>query len=189
VTQPLLEDLRKAAEAPAPKDFRPGITYAGRDALGATINTDAIPAVETEEEWEAAVRAMGIFLPKGYGLMLVRAELAGSTNEAAWQRDPADRREKDTAYTGPATIMRWRYQFKVVLKSSRDDEDIAVLMKEAKRAKRVRPLVRTGGTMVISLADFQVGKVDARGGTPELLERSEIALVAKVAEAVRRRPG
>jgi hypothetical protein len=189
VTTPLLEDLKSAGTAPAPKDFRPGITYSGRDALGATINTDAIPAVTTEDEWEEAVRAMGIFLPEGYGLQLVTAELAGSENPAAWKRDPDNRGQKDTAYTAPNTITRWRYRFKVVLKFPRADQDIATLMREAKRAGRGRPLTtRTGGSMVISLADFQVGKVDRLGGTPELLLRSEVALAAKIAEAKRLRP-
>lgn len=185
----LYDDLLKAGEAPAPKDFRPGVTYAGRDLLGARINTDAIPPVETEEEWEQAVRDMGIHIPDGYTLRLVRAELAGSSSEAAWHRDPADKGEQHTAYTAPAKIMRWRYQFEVVLKDSRADEDFAALMKEAKRAARGRPLApRTGGCMVIALADFQAGKVSVLGGTPELLERSEVALRMKLEEIRRLRP-
>lgn len=186
----LLDDLKRAAEAPSPKDFRPGIVYSGRDALGATINTGAIPPVETEEEWEQAVKAMGIHLPDGYGLMLVKAELAGSANDAAWQRHPGDRTEKrnGTAYTAPSTIQRWRYQFKVVLKSTRADTDIAALMKEAKRLTRRTPIRATGGTRVISMADFQVGKVDTLGGTEQLLERSELALADVIAEIKRTKP-
>lgn len=185
---PLLEDLRQAAEPPAPKDFRPGITYSGRDALGATINTGAIPAVETEEEWEAAVREMGIHLPEGYGLRLVKAELAGSTNDAAWHRDPDDRGKNHTAYTAPSTVQRWRYQFEVVLKSTRSDPDFALLMKEAKRLKRVTPIKAVGGTRVISMSDFQVGKVDVLGGTRELIERSEVALAKVIDEVKRTKP-
>ena len=190
MTTPLLEDLRQAVEPPAPKDFRPGVVYAGRDILGATVSTGAIEPVETEDEWEAAVRAMGIYLPEGYGLQLVRAELAGSTNDSAWQRDPDSRTVKrnGTAYTAPATIMRWRYQFKVVLKHSRADADIAALAKEASKVKRVKPLRDAGGEMVINLADFQVGKVDSRGTTADLLERSEIALAAVLDQIRRERP-
>jgi hypothetical protein len=158
------------------------VTYFGNQP--SEIRTEAIPAVETEEEWEEAVRAMGIHLPEGYGLVLVQAELAGSTNPAAWMRDPGDRGRKDTAYTAPSTIQRWRYRFKVVLKDPRSDADIAVLMKEAKKATKGRPrALREGKSMVVSLADFQTGKVDVLGGTAELLERSEIALQAKIAEA------
>lgn len=187
MTTPLLEDLTKAAEPPAPKDFRPGVTYSGRSLD--TITTDAIPQVETEEEWEQAVRAMGVHLPDGYGLLLVEAVLAGSVNDAAWHRDPERIGEKHTAYTAPSTTQRWRYKFKVVLKDPRADVDIAVLAAEAKKAGRGRPLkTRTGGTMVISLADFQWGKVDILGGSAETLERSEVALQAKLAEHARLRP-
>ena len=186
--QNLLETLMQAAEPPAPKDFRPGITYSGRDPLGAVINTEAIPQVETEEEWEQAVRDMGIHLPEGYGLMLVTAELAGSTNPASWKRDAEDRGQKDTAYTAPNTVSRWRYKFKVVLKDPRADTDIAALTREAKRRKRVRPLRPTGGSMIIDLADFQWGKVDMLGGSAETLERSEVALAAKIEEVRLRRP-
>lgn len=187
-TKPILEDLRRAVEPPAPKDFRPGIVYSGRDALGATISTGPIDPVENEQEWEDAVRAMGIHLPEGYGLVLTRAELAGSTNDSAWQRDPARRGEKDTAHTAPSTIMKWRYQFVVVLKDRRSDLDIAVLAKEAKRAKRSKPKQTLGGEMVINLADFQLGKSDIRGGAAETLARSEVALAAVLAQIAREKP-
>lgn len=187
MTTPLLEDLKQAATPPAPKDFRPGVIYSGR--MPSEITTEALPAMETEEEWAAAVKAMGIHLPEGYGLVLDRAELAGSVNEAAWRRDPEDRGENHTAYTKPATTQRWRYRFKVVLKDPRADADIAVLMTEARKATRGRPLTtRTGGTMVICLSDYQVGKTDVLGGTVELLERNEMALKSKIAEIKRQRP-
>ena len=190
MTDPLLDDLIRAAQPPTPKDFRPGITYAGRDALGATINTDALPSMETEAEWEAAVKEMGIHIPEGYGLRLVKAELAGSTNEAAWHRDASDRGENHTAYTKAATVTRWRYQFEVVLKDPRADEDIVVLMKEARRKRPKTQRAATGpiDTKVINLADFQVSKVDVLGGTLELLERSEQSLAAIVAEVKADKP-
>lgn len=183
---PLLDDLKRAAEPPAPKDFRPGVIYSGR--MPSEITTDAIAPVETEEEWEAAVRAMGIHLPEGYGLALVEAVLAGSTNAAAWHRDVEDRGGRHTAYTAPNTTQRWRYRFKVVLKDPRADHDIAVLMKEARKAKRGKPIAAKGGSKVINLADYQAGKVDILGGTVELLERNEVALAAKVAEVRRQKP-
>lgn len=182
----LLSELKQAAEPPAPKDFRPGVVYSGR--MPSEITTAAIEPVETEEEWEAAVRAMGVHIPEGYGLALVEAVLAGSTNQAAWHRDPGDRGGNHTAYTAPNSTQRWRYRFKVVLKDPRADQDIAVLAKEARKAKRGKPVKPAGGTMVISLADFQIGKVDVRGGTPELLERSEAALAYKIAAVRRLRP-
>lgn len=186
-SSPLLEDLKQAAEKPAPKDFRPGVVYSGRQID--TITTDAIEAATTEQEWEAAVRSMGIHIPDGYGLQLVEAVLAGSTNPAAWHRDPEDKGANHTAYTAPNTTQRWRYRFKLVLKDPRADEDIAVLAAQAKRNGRGRPLrVKGGGTQIIELADFQLGKVDLLGGTAEALERSERALQAKLARHARLRP-
>lgn len=189
MTTPLLEDLIQAAEAPAPKDFRPGVKFAGR--MPDEITTEAIEPVETEEEWEAAVRAMGVHIPEGYTLRLVEAVLAGSVDPAAWHRDIEDAKANTahSAYTKPKATQRWRYRFKVVLKDPRADVDIAALAKEARKAGRGRPLkARTGGTMVIGLADFQWGKVDLLGGSAETLERSEAALAAKLAEHSRLRP-
>jgi hypothetical protein len=183
---PLLEDLRRAAApAPAPA-WKPGVIYSGR--LPSEIITPDLPAMESEEEWEKAVMAMGVPLPEGHTLMLVEAQYAYSHNENAWKRDPDDRGKKDTAYTGPNDVHRWRYKFRVVPKSTYLDEDIAVLMKEAKRAKRAKPVPTLGGSMPISLADFQTGKVDILGGTPELLERNEKALAEKIAEVKRVKP-
>lgn len=190
MTTPMLEDLRRAADAPAPKNFTPGVSYLpGR--MPSEIRTDAIPALDGNEEWEAAVRAMGVELPEGYGLELVEAVLAGSHDPAAWHRDLEDAKEnlKHSAYTAPKTTQRWRYRFKVVMKDPRADADIAVMMREAKKATRGRPLTtRTAGSMVIALADYQFGKVDLLGGSAETLERNEIALQAKLAEVKRLRP-
>lgn len=182
----LLEDLRRAA-APAPGPaWKPGVVYAGR--MPSEIVTPDLPAMETEQEWEAAVAAMGVPLPEGHTLVLVEAQYAYSHNENAWKRDPEDRGKKDTAYTGPNDVHRWRYKFRVVPKSTFRDEDIAVLMKEAKKARRGRVLTTRGGSKVINLSDFQTGKVDILGGTPELLERSETALAEVVAIVRRERP-
>jgi hypothetical protein len=177
VTQELLQDLRQAAEPAPPAGFRPGVVFAGR--MPSEIVTPPMPQMDSPEEWEAAVLGMGVTLPEGYVLVLVEALLASSHNPASWKRDEDDKGAPHTAYTAPNTTHRWRYKFKVVLKSARSDEDIAVLMREAKKAGRARPplaVKQFGSTMVINLSDFQVGKVDILGGTPELLGRSEAAL-------------
>lgn len=182
----LMSELRQAAEPPAPKDFRPGVIYSGR--MPSEITTPALPAMETEDEWEAAIAEMGIHLPEGYGLVLDRAELAGSTNPASWHRDPEDKGDSHTAYTAPNTTQRWRYRFRVVLKDPRADQDIAALMAEVRKANRGKPLAARGGSMIINLSDFQTGKVDLLGGTVELLERNEAALAAVLAQVRRVRP-
>lgn len=183
----MLEDLRKAAApAPAP-NWKPGVIYSGRHP--SEITTTELPAMESPEEWEAAVAAMGVPLPDGHTLQLVEAQYAYSHNDAAWHRNPADRGANHTAYTAPNEVHRWRYKFRVVLKSLTADADYAALMREAKKARpsrRSRPA--TGRTMVINLADFQVGKVDILGGTPELMARSEQALADILNEIRHQKP-
>lgn len=180
----LLEELTQVAEPPTPKDFRPGVVYSGR--MPSEITTGAIEPVETEEEWEAAVRAMGIHIPEGYGLVLVEAILAGSVDPAAWHRDIEDAKANVThsAYTAPKTTQRWRYRFRVVQKDSRADEDFKAMLEEASRVAASSPAPGPGEKVskIISLADFQIGKTDELGGTADTLARSEVALSWVVAD-------
>ena len=168
----LIDDLRRAAEPPTPKDWRPEVIYAGQ--VPKTITTGLVegPRAETQEEFAELALSMGVPIPDGYRLQLVEA----SMNTVAWQRDPKHREMHRSAYTGPA----WRYRFKVVKSSVlADDVDLRALFKEARRVKPKTQARRAGAaTMVITLGDFQVGKVDARGGIVELLARNEAAKTA-----------
>lgn len=168
----MLEELRRAATPPPPKDFRPGVIYSGR--YPSEIVTPPMPEMDSEEEWEEAVKAMGVRLPGGMTLALVEAQYV--YHDAFWKRE----NQGDDATTSPSHS--WRYRFKVVPKSARSDEDLAALMAEVIATP---PVVswrysalhsKTQRTKVISLADFQVGKTDELGGSRELLERSEAAL-------------
>jgi len=179
----LLNELKQAATTPAPPNFRPGITFQGR--TPSEIVTPPLPAMETAEEFEAAVRQLGYPLPEGMTLVLVEMQMA--QHEALWHRDPVEREDgklegSGEAYTAPSSS--WRYRFKVVPKSARADEDIAVLMAEARAAQPVYQHALPLGAIskVINLADFQIGKVDELGGTAETLARSEAALAKVVHE-------
>jgi len=177
----LLAALRNAGQAPPPRDFRPGVTFAGRSSVPTEITTGPMPAMEANE-FDDAVRAAGYPLTDAYTLILDRMEM--TDNEAAWQRDRESIGIKDSAYTG--TTKLWRYKFKVVPKSARHDEDIAVLMAEAKAVIPDLPLRESRGvtTKVINLSDFQLGKTDERGGTAGTLAASEAALAYVVAGLV-----
>ena len=181
----LLNELRQAASPPPPANFRPGITFQGR--TPSEIVTPPLPAMESQSEFEQAVRDLGYPLPEGMTLVLVEMQMA--QHEAFWHRDPVERDEgkrvgSGVAYTAPSAS--WRYRFKVVPKSAREDEDIAVLMAEAKAtlpADLTRyPIGET--SKVIDLADFQIGKTDELGGTVETLARSEAALAVVVADLI-----
>ena len=181
----LLADLKKAAQTPPPLNFRPGIKFEGR--TPSEITTPPMPAMDATQ-FDEEVRKAGYPLP--LDMTLVLTEMQMTDNEAAWQRDPVERegggrKGAGEAYTAPMKL--WRYRFKVVYKSSRHDEDIAVLMAEVIAEP---PLLLTAvatysnRTKVIALADFQIGKTDELGGTKETLARSEAAL-AIVLEDVR----
>jgi hypothetical protein len=185
----LMQDLTQAAMQAPPREFRPGVIYVGN--TPSIITTEAIPQLDgSEDSWTEAVEAMGVPLPEGFTLQLVEALYAYSHNPASWHRDKDDRGANHTAYTAPNTTHRWRYKFKVVLKSLRSDPDLDKLQRDAIRAIKGRPLKNLDPftTMVINLADFQTGKVDELGGTPELLERSEHALQLVIQQAKKQRP-
>lgn len=165
----LLGELKQAATPAPPKNFQPGVIYEGR--VPSQITTPPLPAMDSEAEFVKAVRDLGYPLPEGYTLMLVEMQMA--QHENFWTRE----NQGEDAVTKPSAS--WRYRFKVVPLSLRSDEDLAALMAEAKAAGPNRQGPYAGDqklTRVVSLADFQVGKVDELGGTAELLARSEAAL-------------
>lgn len=168
----LLEDLRRAATPTAPKDFTPGVKYVGAEPV--SITTPPMEKLEDEAAWIQAVRDMGVPLPEGKTLELVEARY----DEAGWTR---------TEYnTDALTKPVWRYRFKVVDRGVPGAEDLALLFKEAEeyansgffKTPEVDQHAVSGSSMVISLADFQFGKTDDRGGTPELLKRIALAKAA-----------
>jgi hypothetical protein len=177
----LLNELKQAATPPPPSNFRPGVTFQGR--TPSEIVTPPLPAMESQSEFEEAVRALGYPLPEGMTLVLVEMQMA--QHEAFWHRDAitveGHKEGVGEAYTAPSAS--WRYRFKVVPKSARSDEDIAVLMAEAKAAPPLPVDVRGADgvtSKVINLSDFQWGKVDELGGSVETLARSEAALASVV---------
>jgi hypothetical protein len=171
VTVPLMEALAKAAPVPAaPKGFEPGYKYSPTGALD-SVNLPSAEALETEADWVRAAREAGVPIPEDMTLQLVEVRLNG----AAWHRDKDTRGARDSAYTAPSF---W-YRFKVVPKSLWRGRDYDQLLKQVKKA--LPPVRKVSGVQlptseIVVLGDFQTGKTDYLGGTPELLERSEQAL-------------
>lgn len=163
--------------APTPKDFAPGVQFV--EGRAATITTGPLPSLEPGE-YAAAVDSMGIAVPEGYTLRLAEARY----DPQAWARDA----QGEDAVTRPC----WRYRFVVVVDvvAALADADLAKLMKSARAAGRGRPVTpkSTKSSLVVVLGDLQVGKVDVRGGTPELLERLEVAKAQVVAQVRKVKP-
>lgn len=177
---PLLEALKQAATKPEPlpKGVTPGIIYSGEKPT--RITTPWLDEeCKTQEDFRKVCVDMGVPLEDHQRLELVKARF----NQAAWHRDNQDIGEKFTAYTKPM----WLYEFKVVGRALALDVDLKAMMAEAKRASKSMTVKKLNGvtSMIIDMADFQVGKTDILGGTKELLERAEVAL-AKVLKQVRK---
>lgn len=169
----LLNELRQATSPPAPPNFRPGIIFDGRTPT--EITTPPLPAMETEEEFEQAIRDLGYPIPEGMTLVLTEMQLV--QHENFWTRE----NQGDDAVTRPSAS--FRYRFRVVPKGLRADEDLAALMAEAIAARPTAPNFAGGSdSKTIALADFQIGKTDELGGTAATLARSEIALAEVLAD-------
>jgi hypothetical protein len=181
----LLAALAQAAPVPAaPKGFDSAMTFTPSGALD-TVTIPAEGGLNTEEAWVEAARAAGVPIPEDMTLRLVEARMGH--NQAAWHRDADRIGENHTAYTAPNTT--WHYRFKVVPKSLWRGRDYDALMKEIRKAKAPRERFANGSlaTEVVVLGDFQVGKTDYLGGTPELFARSEAALTQVLAKVRRSR--
>lgn len=172
----LLSDLRQAATTAPPANFRPGITFEGRSP--SEIVTPPLPSMQAEE-YESTLRELGYPIPEDMTVLLVEMQMV--QHEHFWTREAQG---KD-AVTVPS--QSWRYRFKVVPRSAREDVDIAFLADQAREAQTGKPAFNpisdvSGQSLIINLADFQIGKVDELGGTLETLARSEAALARMVFE-------
>lgn len=179
--------LRRAA---APKDFQPGVKYDGSGRPTEVVTGPLTNELGGEEDWQAVVAEMGVKLPAGFRLVLSEARY----DPAAWHRDEPfwvdeqGNQRKTPAETRPV----WRYRFQVVPAAlvAGSDEDLEKLFAAARKKKRAapRPAAFDKATLVVVLGDIQAGKVDALGGTAELLERLEHAKGEIVKRAKRIKP-
>lgn len=168
----LLDDMQQAATPAAPPGFKPGVVFQGSRPV--EVTTPPLPAMSEASEYTRAVKDLGYPIPDGYQLQLVEMQLV--QHENFWTRE----KQGDDATTKPSST--FRYRFKIVPEGPIFDSDIDALMEKAKRehfSVTEHPF-HEPRALVVSLADFQTGKAqDLRGGTEELLARSEAAL-AKV---------
>jgi hypothetical protein len=141
----VLENLNPAKRVEAPKDWRPALEFDGQDGWAITpgVPADQVP------NFEQFLIEQG-FDPKDY-------EIFGAPRTSRWQK-------YDESWL---TSYRFNFRLKV-----RKDLDLPLTWKVAK-GKKVKPQVKVESdkALVIMLSDFQIGKVDSRGGAEELLER------------------
>jgi hypothetical protein len=145
----LLENL-KPAEKIEPTPFgRPGVIFDGNEGEATT------PYSESPSSFEEFIEAAGMN-PEEY-------EVIGTPRVSKWQQKE-----------GGNFLTSFRFSFR--LKTS--NLDLPLLYAEAKKAvkkkKNTLQVMKTSKALVILWSDLQVGKVDHRGGTPQLIERVEL---------------
>src|SRR6056297_1216767 len=152
----MLEDLKPAKEIDAPRDFRPAVEFDGNEG---TATTEGLAEAPNFDEF---LNERG-YSPDEY-------EIVGAPRTSQWQR-----------YDGEwLTAYRFHFRKKVT------DIDLPTLFAQAKKSKKTTVKKHESGkAFVVVPADFQVGKVDHRGGTKELIERV-MASYERIEETVRK---
>lgn len=142
----MLENLNPARKIEAPKDFRPALEFDGENGWAIT---PGVPANEVPN-FDQFLLEQG-FDPAEY-------EIVGAPRTSRWQKYDGD------------WLTSYRFNFRKIKTA---DLDLQITWKLAKGGKHKSKEHSLPGekALVVMLADFQVGKVDSRGGTKELLER------------------
>lgn len=146
---------------PVGREWQPGVVFGD----GGTMTVVTAPTATSPQDpaaWKTAVEELGLTVPEGWEVRLTEAKY----DPAAWTRsgEGAD----------AVTQAVWRLKFQVAPASAAGygAEDLAVMVRDALRVKRTpRPLAAPSRGLVVAYADAQTGKVDRRGGTPELVAR------------------
>jgi len=148
----VLEDLQPAVKVEAPQGWRPAIEFDGNQGEATTQGSESPP------DFDEFLRERG-YDPAEYEV------IGNSVRTSQWQVAspwPAE----------PRWLTSYRFHFR---KKSGHTIDLPLLYAEAKQSvKKPIRLVSDKNNrkaLVVALADFQVGKVDHRGGTKELLQR------------------
>ena len=141
----MLENLEPAKRVEAPKGFRPALEF---DGVTGVATLAGIPGTDFPN-FDDFLIEQG-FEPSEY-------EVVGAPRTSRWQ-----------TYYGE-WLTSYRFNFRRVTNTS----DLVLLWKTAKTTSK-RPSnqgTQKGKALVVMLADFQIGKVDHRGGLEEQLPR------------------
>jgi hypothetical protein len=139
----LLENLGPAPKIETPIGWKPAVEFDGTEGIATT------PGLADGLDYTEFLEQAG-YSPDIY-------EVIGAPRTSRWQ-----------VYDG-SWRTSYRFHFRL-----RPDNAVALplLYKEAKKTKAKQPKpVDNGKVLVIATADYQIGKVASRGGTPDLLAR------------------
>lgn len=144
----MLEDLQPAIKVEAPAGWRPAIEFDGTNGEATT------PGLEGKPNFDEFLADAGFDINE--------IEIIGTPRTSRWQVAspwPAE----------PRWLTSYRFQFR---KRTQDQIDLPLLFSQATKGIK-KPLKQTPQpkALVVALADFQLGKVDTRGGTKETTAR------------------
>ena len=146
----MLEDLTPAPKIDAPNSWRPAVEFDGTNGEATTRGFLPDEQPNFDEFLEEA----------GFDSKLI--EIVGEPRTSRWQVArpfPLD----------PQWLTAYRFRFR---KRTGTNPDLSLLYAEAKKTRpRTPKATETGKVFIACLADYQVGKVDHRGGSKELIER------------------
>jgi hypothetical protein len=146
----MLEDLTPAPKLDAPNTWRPAVEFDGTQGEATTRGFLPDEQPNFDEFLEEA----------GFDSNLI--EIVGEPRTSRWQVArpfPLD----------PQWLTAYRFRFR---KRTGTNPDLPLLFAEAKKTRpRTPKATETGKVFIACLADYQVGKVDHRGGSKELIER------------------
>lgn len=146
----MLEDLTPAPKVDAPNSWRPAVEFDGTQGEATTRGFLPDEQPNFDEFLEEA----------GFDSKLI--EIVGEPRTSRWQVArpfPLD----------PQWLTAYRFRFR---KRTGTNPDLSLLYAEAKKTRpRTPKATETGKVFVACLADYQVGKVDHRGGSKELVHR------------------
>jgi len=136
----LLDNLEPAKKPEAPKGFRPGVEFDG------TQGTATTEGVLEQPSFDEFLRDRG-YSPEEY-------EIVGSPRTSQWQR-----------YDG-----EWLTSYRFHFRKKTANIDLPLLMQESKK-KIAKPKLgqKNDNALVILWSDLQVGKVDYRGNSQDLI--------------------
>ena len=156
----MLENLSPAEKVTAPTKVRPAIEFDGNEGVATTPGYDSEPENFDEFLLDAGLDPDGI-------------EVIPPVRTSRWQQ------QKDGELV-------WLTSYRFNFRRKATDINLPLLMAEASK-KVAKPKLQKANprALVVLWSDLQVGKVDYRGGTEQLLER--VALMqARLVEQVKR---
>ena len=156
----MLDNLKAAAKVTIPEKVSPSVEFDGHEGTAVTHGYDSEP----ENFDEFLIDA---------GLDPADIEVIPPVRTSRWQQ------QKDGELV-------WLTSYRFTFRKKKSGIDLPLLMAEAKKnAKQPKIVGTTDKALVVLWSDLQVGKVDVRGGTTELLERVEL-VKARLLDLVKR---